>query len=77
MRTTLSIDDDLLSIARAQAEFERRSLGEVVSDLMRKAIKSDKSHSESRNGLVLLPTYPGRQPVTMELVNALRDEDGQ
>lgn len=38
MRTTLSIDDDVLQAARAIADHTRRSLGEVVSDLARRGL---------------------------------------
>jgi hypothetical protein len=40
MRTTLNIDDDVLQAAREIAKRERRSVGAVISDLIRKALES-------------------------------------
>ncbi len=39
MRTTLDVDDDLLSVARALARNEGRSLGRVISDLARAGLR--------------------------------------
>lgn len=38
MRTTLSIDDDVLEVARCMAEAQRIPLGQVISNLARKSI---------------------------------------
>ena len=38
MRTTLDIDDDLLAAAKELARRERKSAGQVVSELMRKGL---------------------------------------
>lgn len=73
MRTTLSLDEDVLAVARAIAERDRRSLGQVVSDLARKGMRGRASGARSRSGF---PTLPRRGTViTLELVNALRDEE--
>lgn len=73
MRTTLTIDDDILETAKAMARGQGRSVGEVVSDLARKALERPVSDRRERNGLLLLPDREG-PPVTLELVNALRDD---
>lgn len=73
MRTTLSIDDDVLVAAKAMAEQEKRSLGEIISDLARKALRRPAPPSE-RNGIPLLGARPDAAPVTLEMVNALRDD---
>lgn len=74
MRTTLSIDDDVLAAAKAIAERDEETLGAVVSDLLRKALKPETPVPETRNGVPLLPRTGERRPVTLEIVNALRDE---
>ena len=77
MRTTLAIDDDVLLIARDLARQQRRSLGEVLSDLARRSLRSgdaDSSALTMRNGFVLLPVSNPDAIVTMEMVNALREE---
>jgi len=76
MRTTLAIDDDVLSAARHLAERQQRSLGEVISALAREALapKAGASAARERNGVPLLPTRRDAAPVTLEIVNQLRDE---
>ena len=43
MRTTLEIDDELHEVARRRAFDERRSLGEVISDLALRGLESEKA----------------------------------
>jgi hypothetical protein len=74
MRTTLAIDDDVLEAARAMAERERRTVGQIVSDLARQGLKRPEPVFKTRNGVPLLPTEGRTGVVTLELVNALRDE---
>jgi hypothetical protein len=38
MRTTLSIDDDILVTAKHLAERDRKTVGEVISDLARQGL---------------------------------------
>jgi hypothetical protein len=73
MRTTLAIDDDVLTAAKALARQQRRSVGEVVSDLARRALRPPRT-AKSRNGVPLLPVSNPNAVVTLEVVNALRDE---
>lgn len=73
MRTTLQIDDDLLEAARHLALRQRRTCGEVVSDLLRKALMPEQV-AEQRNGITLFPKRSDASLVTPELVNRLRDE---
>lgn len=72
MRTTLAIDDDVLLAAKAIAHQQNRTLGEVVSELARKSLRRPAS-AKSRNGIPLLRADAGNM-VTLEMVNALRDE---
>ena len=48
--------------------------GKVLSDLAREALQP-KNTSRKRNGFTLLPVRKGGGPVTMEIVNRLRDEN--
>lgn len=73
MRTTLTIDDDVLERAKAIADHQNRSLGAVISDLARKSLEAPKPSLATRNGFPLLPRRGA--VVTMEMVNAARDED--
>lgn len=76
MRTTLSIDDDVLIAVKGLAKRSEKTVGEVMSDLARLALTVP-THDPSpryRNGVPLLPHNPNGLPVTMELVNNLREE---
>ena len=74
MRTTLTIDDDVLAAARALAARRRTSVGEVISALSRHALRPDAPSRKLRNGVPLLSVRAGATPVTPEWVNRLRDE---
>ncbi len=74
MRTTLSIDDDILAAAKELAAKQRKSIGEVLSSLAREALRPRKQTRRTRNGVPLLPVRPNAMPITLELVNQLRDE---
>ena len=74
MRTTLDIDDDVLQAAKELAASRRKTTGQVLSELARKALEP-KRPARVRNGVPLLPKRPAGAPrPTMKLVNALRDE---
>ncbi len=73
----MAIDDDVLLIARDLARQQRRSVGEVVSELARRSLRPAHADNEAqtmRNGFVLLPVSNPDAVVTMEMVNALREE---
>jgi hypothetical protein len=75
MRTTLAIDDDVLAAAKHLAEREHRSVGEVISSLARQGlVRGSRTTRLERNGIPLLSSRKPAVPVTMELVNQLRDE---
>lgn len=73
MRTTLTIDDDILSAAKARAERERRTVGEVISELARKALTTG-SAREAKGGFPVLPVSNPDAVVTTEIINRLREE---
>lgn len=73
MRTTLSIDDDVLSAAQELAQMENKSVGEVISSLARRALTPGTT-GRTRNGVPLLKTRKGAPRVTSELVQRLREE---
>lgn len=77
MRTTLNIADDVLFAAKDRARREKKTVGEIISDLARRAltgIPSDPPRSESFFGFEPIP--PGGTPVTNELINQIREEEG-
>ena len=77
MRTTLTIDDDILDAVKEVASREGRTAGEVLSDLARAQLTAPHAKAQDarhRNGLLLLPE--GKSPVSNTLVNRLREEEG-
>lgn len=74
MRTTLTIDDDVYFAAKAIASHQGRTIGEVVTDLVRKELDKPTFKGERREGILLAPDRPG-PTITTEMVNALRDDD--
>ncbi len=73
MRTTLDIEPDVLLAARAIARQRGLSVGKVLSDLARDSLTRQPSATE-RDGLPQFPIQPNAGPVTLEIVNRLRDD---
>ncbi len=73
MRTTLDIDPDVLHIAKEMAALRRTTAGKVLSELARQGLRPPDVTPSTRNGVPLLSARPGERPVSMELVNRLRD----
>ncbi len=75
MRTTLNLDDDILWAARELAALRGVPVGRIVSDLARKALAPPADLLDERNGVPLLPPRAGVGPVSLAVVNALRDDE--
>ena len=77
MRTTLSLDNDILVIVKEMAVQQGKSAGEVASSLIRKALAPPAAGvaGRTRNGVPLLRVIPGAERPTLELINRLRDEE--
>lgn len=75
MRTTLDIDEDVLQAAKELAMTRRSTAGKVLSELARKGLQPPRDQPEMRNGVPLLPEREGEGPVTLDVVDRLRDED--
>lgn len=73
MRTTLVIVDDVLAAAKAIARQKNRTVGQVVSELARAALRP--VSGSARNGIPLLPVRKPGVTVTPDMVTALRDEE--
>lgn len=75
MRTTITLDDDIFAAAKELAAHRRKTVGAVVSELVRKGLMPSIEPPRFRNGIRLMPVSPGAGIVTLELVNSLRDEE--
>ena len=77
MRTTLSIDSDVLDAAKVLARHRNTSIGAVISELARQALAKRPSAvvpGPMDCGLPVLARNPQGTPVDLELVNQLRDD---
>lgn len=77
MRTTLDIDDDVLEVAKSLAKHEKKTAGQVLSELARKALtRSDEPFDVTKLEIVDgFPVLPSRGVViTKELVDRLMEE---
>ena len=77
MRTTLSIDSDILRAAKQLATAQSKSLGSVISDLARKGLKGPERKVGTRNGFPLFPVSDNAPVVTSEDVRQAEDEDDE
>ena len=73
MRTTLDIADDVLAAAKAIAREQGKTAGAVVSELARNGLRRP-LRVGSRNGVPVLKVKNPETRVTLEMINALRDE---
>ena len=78
MRTTLDIADDVLHAAKERARRERKTAGQVISELARSALNAPSGPARAeepkpRYGFRPFPKRGGI--VTNELIDRLRDDD--
>jgi hypothetical protein len=75
MRTTLDLDDDVLQAVKELGVLQKKTAGQVLSELARRALApSPQPRDRVRNGVPLLPSRPGAPIMTMADVNRLRDD---
>lgn len=75
MRTTLTIDDDVLNAAHELARRERRTAGQVISDLARRALQTPPNETQGSAIVLGFRPFPPRGVVvTNEDVERLREE---
>jgi hypothetical protein len=72
MRTTLDIDDDVVTAARELATHERRSLGSVISALARQGLTPARVEADA--GLPVIRVPAGTPAITPEMVKRALDE---
>jgi hypothetical protein len=73
MRTTIAIDDHVLTAARAIARQRNQTVGKIVSELARHSLRPSVVGAK-RTGVPLLPLREKGVIVTPEIVRALHDE---
>jgi len=73
MRTTLSIDPEVLSAAKRIAAARSMSVGDVISELARRGLEA-RVKVGSRHGFPVFEVPAGTAPLTPEQVSAAEDE---
>jgi hypothetical protein len=74
MRTTLNLDDDVVELARALARQEARSLGEVISELVRRGLAPRPTPGQDRNGFPVFHVDRHTPPITDRMVERALDD---
>jgi hypothetical protein len=72
MRTTLELDDDLLSAVKQLARQRGVTLGRLISELARQSLMGT-APQKIRNGVPMFVPKPGRCKADLKIVNQLRD----
>ena len=73
MRTTLTLDDDVLEHAARQAKLRGVSLSKTVSDLVRRGLSAP-TPSQDKGGIVVFQLPADSPPVTTEEVRRIEAE---
>ena len=74
MRTTLDIDIDVLQAVKELGEMRKKTAGQMLSELARKALAPRRSHTV-RNGVPVIHRQPGAPSMTTADVKRWMDED--
>ena len=78
MRTTLAVDDDVLLAVKEKAKRERRTMGEVLSDLARQALTGQHRSDTGASAEEFwgFEPFPHRgSAVSNDLIDQLREDE--
>ncbi len=79
MRTTLDIAEDVLLAVKERARRQKRSAGDLLSELAREALthryKEDPKVEKPKSFFGFEPLPPRGGAISNELINKLREED--
>jgi hypothetical protein len=73
MRTTLELDDDILTTARQLARQQGVTIGQLISELARQSLAA-RAPLKVRNGVLLFVPEAGASKPDLRTVNKLREE---
>ncbi|MHB1872651.1 MAG: hypothetical protein ACYCT1_17615 [Steroidobacteraceae bacterium] len=78
MRTTIDIADDVLQAAKERARYEKKTVGQMISELARRALTTPSETGAVRESKTIYGVRPfasrGRL-VTNEQIDKLREDD--
>ena len=72
MRTTLELDDDILTTTRQLARQQGVTIGQLISELARQSLAA-RAPLKVRNGALLFVTKAGASKSNLQIVNELLD----
>jgi hypothetical protein len=75
MRTTITIDDEILNQLKARAAREGTTVGRVIEDLVRRAARPDPIEAESRFELVTFGNGDRLTRLETDRISALLEHD--
>ena len=78
VRTTVDIDDDVLSAVKELAEMRHKTAGQLLSEVVREAL-IPRRHYKERNGVPIIqrPAGAPRRIVTSADVRRLQEEEDE
>ena len=75
VRTTLTIDDELLTVAKILASEKSESVGKAISDLARLGLSATtRAKGRTRSGFPVFSVPKGARTITIEDVRKFEDE---
>ena len=74
VRTTVTLDDDVLALAKRQARLRGQSLGKTLSDLVRRGLTAPTAAQE-RDGVVMFVLPEDSPAVSTEDVRRLESDE--
>ena len=74
MRTTITIDDDLLEAAKAISVHKRIPLGKAVSELMRRGVNAERPVHERKGGFPTFSVPAKARAITPDTVKKAEQE---
>ena len=74
MRTTLTLDDDVLRAAKSIARTEGKSLGAVISEWIRRAL-APRPQEAAEDGFPVFDVPADATPITLEMVHRGNEDE--
>ena len=75
MRTTVNIDDDVLQVAKDLAHERQKTLGSILSNLIRLGLRPAADVDVRAGTIPVLPRRPGARTVTAQAVKDLLEAE--
>ena len=77
MRTTVTLDDDVFQVVQALAKASEKRIGKVLSDLVRRALRTDAKSTKRRSGLPVFKVAPDARMIPSSRASRLLSDEPQ